>query len=581
MTRRFITPMICVFILMGIMACATAPVDQASSGFQAVTDALKLGPRHRAIIVYHNDWTDAAASAKSELQSRGYKVILTADASIGLQSLTQVSTSFKKGDYLVVYLAGHGYNPRTAYSDTSKSTALDHYVQFNSGILKVSQVAPLFEQMAKNEVNLTVIDGSCNGGETVLYAMGEKYCAVATTGVFSPSLTNFPPPSNAMQNDNKPGSFGFWWEYPHMTASWMNGEIVSGVPERINQRLFRNDDTEIANLSLFLRPLIGCLTGIDLGGWNLHYQYCYLYRFIYPNEYAALDQTEKDKFTNNYNTYMATIHSSVDAGAVFYIKLDWYLNSPDILAQAAKLYALNYTHIWQTLANDPNWNIGANPGKHASQMKDLSPDKYSGEAGFLKIGHEIEFLMLVMQTGFNQQELLLSQIDELAKELGDPSKLPDFSKKTLKFMWPPDPGDPTIKYNLFERALQKKISNIDLQKKIDRHLILGPSYQNITAKHMGLSQMEYEMEAQKAINKGIENYKSSYKTIINEKVGLSQIANDAIKRQKLEEMIGKFKAITPTLYYAEGRLSFLLSIFEDTVSKVQNGSAALPCQVPF
>ena len=98
---------------------------------------------------------------------------------------------------------------------------------------------------------------------------------------------------------------------------------------------------------------------------------------------------------------------------------------------------------------------------------------------------------------------------------------------------------------------------------------------------MGLSQMEYEMEAQKAINKGIENYKSSYKTIINEKVGLSQIANDAIKRQKLEEMIGKFKAITPTLYYAEGRLSFLLSIFEDTVSKVQNGSAALPCQVPF
>ena len=581
MKRKFFTPMICVFILMGIMACATTPVDQASSGLQAMTDALKMGPKHRAIIVYHNDWTDAASSAKSELQSRGYKVVLTGDASIGLQSLTQASTSFKKGDYLVVYLAGHGHNPRADYSDTSKSTALDHHVQFNSGILKVSQVSPLFEQIAKNEVNLTVIDGSCNGGETVLYAMGQKYCAVATTGVFSPSLTNFPPPSNAMQKDNNPGSFGLWWEYPHMTASWINGEIVTQVPERINQRLFRNDDTEIANLSLFLRPLIGCLTSLDLGGWNLHYQYCYLYRFIYPDEYAALDQTEKDKFTNNLQTYMATIHSSVDAGAVFYIKLDWYLNSQDMLAEAAKSYALNYTQIWNTLANDPNWNIGANPGKHASQMKDLSPDTYIGEAGFIKIAHEIDYLMLVLQTGFNQQELLLSQIDELAKEIGDPSHLPDFSKKTLKLMWPPDSGDPTIKFNLHERAVMKKILNIERQKNIDRILMLGQSYQKIGTERMGLSQMEYEMEAQKTINKGIENYKSSYKTIIDEKVGLSHIANDAIKHQKLEEMIGKFKAITPTLYYVEGRLSFLLSIFEDTVSKVQNGGATLPCQVPF
>jgi len=211
MKRKFFTEVICVVILMGVIACATAPVDKADTSLQAVTDAsnsLKTGPKHKAIIVYHNDWTDAASSAQSELQSRGYSMVLTDDANTGLQSLAQASISLKAGDYLVVYLAGHGYNPRIVYSDTSKSTVLDHYVQFNSGILKVSQVAPLFEQIAQNEVNLTVIDGSCNGGETVLYAMGQKYCAVATTGVFSPGLTNFPPPSNAMHKDNKPGSFG-------------------------------------------------------------------------------------------------------------------------------------------------------------------------------------------------------------------------------------------------------------------------------------------------------------------------------------------------------------------------------------
>jgi hypothetical protein len=582
MKRQFFTSLICMLFIIGVMACATAPVNQGDNSLQSMNDNFKTGPKHKAIIIYHADWKDAAANAKTELQNRGYTVELTDDAGIGLQFLTQASTSVKTGDYMVVYLAGHGYNPRTDYADKSKATALNHHVEFNYGNLKVSQTAPLFEQIAQKDVHLTVIDGSCNGGETVLYAMGQRYCALATAGVFSPSLTNLPPPSNAMQKDANPGSFGFWWEYPHMTASWMNGELILQVSERINQRIFRNDDTDINNLSLFLRPLIGCLTSLDLGGWNLHYQYCYLYRFIYPDEYAALEQTEKDKFTNSLQTYLATMHTSVDAGATYYSQLDDYLDNPGLLMKAAKIYSDNYTQIWKTLANDPNWDIGVSPGKHAINMKDISPDKYVGEAGFLKITNEVEYLMLVLKTGFLQQEFLLGQIDELARKVADdPANLPDLSKETLKLMWPPDPGDPTIKYNKHERDLVKKISNIEKQKKIDRRLILGPSYERLGMTRMGLSQMEYEMEAKKFINNGIGNYKAGYKTKVDEKIGLSHDAINSINHQKLEEQIAKFKAIMPTLYYAEGRLSFLLSIFEDTVSKVQNGGAALPSQVPY
>ena len=143
--------------------------------------------QRKAIIVYHNDWGGVPNALKTELQGRGYSVTMTDSASQGLTALTNASNSLAAGDFFVVYLAGHGHDPRTNRNDTSKATALKHYVQFNSGNLYVSQSSPLFEKIANKGVHLIVIDGSCNGGEAVLYAMGQKYCAVSTTGVYSPS----------------------------------------------------------------------------------------------------------------------------------------------------------------------------------------------------------------------------------------------------------------------------------------------------------------------------------------------------------------------------------------------------------
>ena len=538
--------------------------------------------QRKGIIIYHNDWGGAIPAMQTELKNRGYSVTVTDNANLGLQAITQTTTALKTGDYLVVYLAGHGSNPRN-FGDTTKAVALEHFVQFNNGILAVKQTAPLFEQIAAKGVNLTVIDGSCNGGETVYYAMGQKYCAMATAGMYSPGLTGFPYPSEAINKDTNPGKVGSWWGYPHMIASWMNGAIICGVPMRIHQRLYRNDNTDIANLSLFERSSIGILTSLDMGGWNLHYQYCYLYKYIYPDDYAALDTAEKSKFTNSTQTYLATMHAIIDPGAQFHTKLNGFLNDANLLDQAAKVYAAQYTQVWQTLANDPSWNITAEPVKYASQMKDVTPDAYKAEAGFQKIAGEIEFLMSILQNGYQQQDALLTQIDTVARDVYSTHyKLPDLTKKVLVAAWPPKPGDPLLKYNQHEKTMLEKIAGIEKLQKINRSLILGLENQRLETKPLRLSPQVRMENAKKVLDRGVEVYQSNYNLSLGDKYpGLSQAGLDAAKLKNLEQLIGKFKAISPTIYYAEGRLSFLLSIFEDAVNKVQSGGNTVPAQVQF
>jgi hypothetical protein len=537
--------------------------------------------QRKAIIVYHNDWGDTPNALKTELQGRGYSVTMTDSASQGLTALTNAFNSLVAGDFLVVYLAGHGHDPRTNRNDTSKATALSHYVQFNNGILYVSQTAPLFEKIANKGVHLIVIDGSCNGGEAVLYAMGQKYCAVSTTGVYSPSLTGFPSPATSMSKDSKPGEFGLWWD-SHLTASWMNGDIVFRVPERINQRLFRNDKGAIANLSLFLRPSIAILTVLDLGGWNLHYQYCYLYRLIYPDEYAALSPQERAKFTNSLQTYLTTMHTYLDPTTQFFTELSKNLNNSMLLNSSALIYAANYEKVWQTLANDTTWNVNADPGKHAAKMKGLNPDQYKGKAGFFKIADEIEFLMTLLKNGYALQEDVLKQIDAAAKDLYGSVKIASMIKKTaVKKAWPPEIGEPVKKYNQFERNMMKRINDIENRLQIKREYIHGPLQQSHSMVQVRPDLRLQKTDAQNVIEHGIDLYKGEFMTPVKETFGLSHAALSAMKKQKLEELIRKFKTITPTLYYAEGRISFLLAIVEDSVSKIQSAGNS-PCDtVPF
>lgn len=532
--------------------------------------------QHKAIIIYHNDWSGAANALKTELQGRNYTVTMTDDAAQGLTAITNESNSLTTGDFLVTYLAGHGFNPRDNRNDKSKNTALNHFVQFNTGVIYVNQSAPLFEKIANKGVNLLVIDGSCNGGEAVLYAIGQKYCAVSTTGVYSPSLTNFPYPSNSIKKDSTPGKFGLWWD-PHATASWMSGEIVFAIPMRINQRLFRNDSGDMANLSLFLRPSIGIMTCLELGGWNLHYQYCYLYPLIYPDEYAVLDATEKGKFTNSLPAFLSTMHTYSDPTEQFFTQLEGYLGNSSLLNQAASVYVANYEKVWQTLANDPGWEVNANPGKHAADMKGLAPDQYKGAADFLLIPGEIDSLMTVLKTGFDEQESLLKKIDAAVKGLYGKAKIIDLQKKKylVKKTWPPQPGDPMKKYNQFERKMMERIRLVERELKLSPRVALKPVRKQYVFKTKTDLQIQ-KNKALQSVHELISLYQPGFKTQVKDNFGVSSAVLNAFKKQNLESLIAQFKAVTPALYYAEGRISFLLSILEDAISKIQ-GAAQCPC----
>jgi hypothetical protein len=530
-----------------------------------------------AIIIYHNDWKGVVQNTQAVFENRGYPVYLTDDGQKGLTMLQDASKNLKAGARMVIYLAGHGGEQRKK-GDMAMAPALKHWIEFNNGSLTVGQMAPLFEALAKKGVHLTVVDGSCNGGETVYNAIGQTYCAVATTGLYSPSLTNFPDPSNAMKQDGNPSTFGLWWDDPHLTGSWLNGAIVSGVPERLPQRLYRNDKGEFSRLSLFIRPSVAHLTIWDWGGWTLHYSYCYLYRFIYKDQFDELTQEEKNKFTNDTQSFIASIHATVDPQTKFIVNLNGYLDNQDVMAIAAKEYAKGYSRAWQTLANDPVWDPSVNPKKYVNKMYGLSPADYLGETGFLSMVKELKNTILLQQAGFAEQEDLLRKIDAIIKEISQISPKAVSLPKLQSIPFVPHPENFKMHFDEFEREAVKKFKAMDMQLKIDRidlmHFSRTRTFRSMAASDLSLAEKEDTMNA---ITKSMAPYKELFKAVdlLSNKIVISDAdANKVIlagMKEKLVDLISDFKGISPVLSSQQGRASFLMALIEDAVAKVQSG----------
>jgi len=518
-----------------------------------------------AVIIYHNDWINAMQETQKVLQRRGYTVHTTDNGSTGLSLIKTLSLSLKTGDRLIVYLAGHGYDPRGSsgkYGDMDKAVCLDHFVQFNQEILYLKQLDPLFKTLGNMGIDLTVIDGSCNGGETVYNATGDKYCAVATTGVYTPGLTNFPNPSEAIQQEGRPGTFGLWWMKSHLIASRLNGAIITGVPTRFHQRLYRNDNTDFSPLSLFIRPAVDSLKMLDLGGWNLHYQYCYLYKYIYSEDYEALPDNEKTKFTNATQTYINFANNIINPQRPLIEKLHEYLNNEDLITKASVVYSDSVALAWQMLANDPGWNPIADPDKHLSQMYQLSPKSYKGTAGFKTMVTEVNSYVTLMEECYKKQEALLWQIDESVKNSGLKISLPKPQKQKFPVFIPDDP----VYYKLYEKHERETSGKLKIlldNKKSERTRI----FLNLSDMVSRDKKLE-KIEAAKIIETNLNLFKDIF--IDKNKNSLT-----------LAELIAQFKAISVAHFDYLGKSSFLLSIIEDAICKVQSGEHFNPGDIDF
>ena len=240
------------------------------------------------LIIYHSDWQNAVDTTTAFLKSRGYTMFTSNNGATGTGLLKRLALNLKTNDKLFVYIAGHGGSSR-ALGDTTQSASLTHILQFEDGaLIGYDQFAPSFQLLGNKGIALSVFDGSCDGGEAVLNAIGEHYLAMSTTTVYAPGITNTPNPSEVMQWFGKPSYFGMWW-----SPSYVASLLTSKAPHRFYQKIYRNDNTEINVQSLFYKPAITFYCALG-GGWDLMVRYCYLYRYVYTTEFNALPQTKID-----------------------------------------------------------------------------------------------------------------------------------------------------------------------------------------------------------------------------------------------------------------------------------------------
>jgi len=490
------------------------------------------------VIIYHNQWQGAVNSTSAFLQNRGYIVSVTPTASVGISILKNLSLYLKAGDRIFVYLAGHGGSDRTI-GNTDKAVASTHVFQFNDGnLVRLDQFSPSFRLMANKGIDLTVFDGSCDGGETVVNAFGERYCALSTTSVYAPGLTNTPDPSEVMKLFGKPGSMGLWWSQ-QVTASL----LTSKVPHRFYQKIYRNDTSEIARLSLYYKPAIDFYKALDQGGWDLKVRHCYLFKYIYPTDYNGLSQADKNAMTVSAANFIAAMRSDFNNHRPSIVNLKSILANTSLVNLAANIYSSSFPKPWQTIYGDMNWNVAAQPAKYSSSGNALIPGSYVGNAGFIRMVNETLNLITLMEQSYNRQETLLSQIDNnLATSNLHKSA---FSAQA--------PKPKLITDYLVFNEFQQKVT--DEQQKMIKSMSLDRT--NLFDMLSRSDLQGQNPEVLKLHNSNIQFMKGIFKPT-------------TFAVSTLNDFITEFKAISLQSNIYLDKIFYLLTIIEEAISKVQS-----------
>lgn len=358
-----------------------------------------------ALLIYHSQWTGAINNTSAFLRNRGYYVYAIPNAAAGFSRLEGLALSLKPADRMFVYLAGHGNSARP-FGNMTREASLNHGLQFEDGqVVSYHRFANAFKLLGDKGIDLSILDGSCDGGEAVVCATGERYLALSTTSTHAPGITNTPDPSEIMKLFPKPGRFGLWW-----SPSYCASLLTHKTPHRFFQKIYRNDNSDISFKSLFYKPAISFYLNAG-SSWDLMVNYCYLFRYIYPNEFNGLSQADKDKTTVPLDTYLTNERFYFDNFAPVIAQLKGLLTTPDLVSRAAEVYAGAFPRPWQTLFGDMSWNVATQPAKYTSLGGALVPGSYIGRAGFVRMVNEVINLVATLEASYYQQESLLRQID--------------------------------------------------------------------------------------------------------------------------------------------------------------------------
>ena len=363
------------------------------------------------VILHHPDWDGAVTETQQVLRDRGYTVLDTDSADAGKELLARLSRVTRAADRVFVYLAGHGGTGR-AIGDYSRDTAFQHIIEFgDGGILSLSDIAPSFELMADKGADVSVFDGSCDAGESVVAAIGERYVALSTTGAQAPGLTNTPSPGAVMKTFGQPSRFGMWW-LDADAASLLTGD----APHRFYQKIYRSDATDVGQWSVFYKTAVGFSTELA-SSWDLVTRNCYLFQYVYADEYSDPNPSDvvvayKAAAKVSLDDYLASMQADHDGFQPSITKLRGILGDTARIASAANVYAGVFPRPWLTATGDRGWNVVTEPVKTFDDTAVLSPLQYGGAAGFTALVHTCIQQLDAVTGSWEAQKTRLRQLDE-------------------------------------------------------------------------------------------------------------------------------------------------------------------------
>ncbi|MBX3160326.1 MAG: VCBS repeat-containing protein [Deltaproteobacteria bacterium] len=507
------------------------------------------------VIVWHPDWTGAVNNTTAFLRKRGFTVFATSVTNTGVTELRRLSRTVRASDRVFVYLAGHGATGR-GITDTSQATAGSHIIQFgDNAIVSYSDLAAVFERMAATGADVTVFDGSCDGGEAVMSAIGQRYLALATTGIHAPGLTNTPDPSDVMRRAGRPNSFGMWWSR-EPTASLM----TSQAPHRFYQKIFRSDDTEINRWSLFYKPAITMYQAVG-SGWDLMVRGSYLLRYVYPDVYDGLTSAEKDQLNVATEPYLASVRADLTARAPMIAKLRAILGDGALVDRAAQVYAAAYPTPWRTMFGDLAWNVDAEPVRKSPLHNEIEPRVYAGRNGFLRMVAEILRTLDVFEASYAKQERILRDLDrELTLRKIARGPLATAAHRKLK----PSVTD-YLAFNRFDE--QMRIRRQRIVDQLDRPAV------RITAKLLG--------DKHKPIPQDRLSPESLALLLRDELKELGLRSPLVTVHASVDELVTRINAIQLSDGILLDRLFYLLTIVEEAISRASAKGAEVGDLVSF
>lgn len=368
--------------------------------------------RKKALLVTHPDWASGIDVTRAVLRTRGYVVHEVTDGREAVAQIAKLASAPRSGDQIFVYLAVHGSGDRTA-GDTTISTAHRHGFGPATGYFTFGEVADHFRRIANAGVQLIVFDGSCEGGESVVGSIGERYAVLSTTCASRPGGTTHPIPGQVMAQYGQQSSFGLWWSEDDAAS-----RLSAYGPFRFFQKIYRNDDTEMARLSLFTRSgLFHYLLPGD--PWTMEARGCYLWRYLDPGRFDALAEEQKATMVGSVDAYLDSMQADYDAFAPVNSRFIEILNDQALVSRAGKIYAQHFERVWRNLFRDTEWDVRANPVKETPGLNlPIDVLVYEGEQGFSRIAAEVVLTLIGWQHHFREQTDLIRQLDAEVKRTG-------------------------------------------------------------------------------------------------------------------------------------------------------------------